>query len=148
MAANLAPALEQNGLVVKSVYGRSLKSANEIANNLYQAEATDSLDFSLYKAGVFIIAVTDDAIEDISRELILPEDAIVLHTSGSKGINILGYAASPNICFLYPLQTFSKNKRTKFDTVPLVVEGDNKYTEKIVLALALKLSKNVIEQLP
>ena len=144
MAANLAPALEQNGLVVKLVYGRSIKSANGIANNLYQAGATDSLDFSNCKGGVFIIAVTDDAIEEISRELILPENAIVLHTSGSKGINILGYAASPNIGVIYPLQTFSKNKRTKFDTVPLLVEGDNKYTEKVVYALAVKLSKNVI----
>jgi len=144
LATNLAPALEQNGLVVKIVYGRTLKSAGEIADNLYQATATDSLDFSHFEAGLFIIAVTDDAIEEISRELILPENAIVLHTSGSKGINILGYAGSPNIGVLYPLQTFSKNKRTKFDTIPILVEGDNKYTEKIVRVLALKLSKDVI----
>ena len=50
LAANLAPALEQNGFIVNNIYGRSQDSAKEIANRLYQATAINDLDFSSSKS--------------------------------------------------------------------------------------------------
>ena len=143
LAANLAPALEQNGFVINNIYGRSIKSAKQVTDRLYQASATDSLDFSESKSTIYIIAISDDAIEEVSRELILPNNAIVAHTSGSKNLSILGYTASPNIGVLYPLQTFSKLKRVSFDNIPIFIEADNSFTEGILLRIAKGLSHNV-----
>jgi predicted short-subunit dehydrogenase-like oxidoreductase (DUF2520 family) len=145
LATSLAPALEQNGFVINNVYGRSIKSVQRIADNLYQASATTSLDFSNSKSTVFMLALADNAIEEVARELVLPADAIVAHTSGSRSLSVLGYTASPNIGVFYPLQTFSKLKRVSFNDVPILIEGDNKFTKKILLGLAKKISSTVHE---
>jgi predicted short-subunit dehydrogenase-like oxidoreductase (DUF2520 family) len=143
LASSLAPALEQNGFIINNVYGRSIKSARRITDRLYQASIAEHLDFSHSKSSVFILAIADDAIEGVSREIILPDKAIIAHTSGSKGLSVLGYTASTNIGVFYPLQTFSKLKRVGFDDVPILIEGDNSYTEKILFSLAKKLSGTV-----
>lgn len=143
LAHNLAPALEQSGFVINTIYGRTLKSAKKIADRLYQASVTDSLDFSNSKSKVFFLAVTDDAIESVSRELILPDEAIIAHTSGFKSLSTLGYTASPNIGVFYPLQTFSKLKRVSFTNIPIMIEGDNRLTEKMLYTIAGKMSDTV-----
>ncbi len=143
LATSLAPALEQNGFVINSIYGRSIKSAERIADNLYQASATISLDFSNSKAKVFLLAVADNAIEEVARELVLPANAVVAHTSGSRSLSVLGYTASPNIGVFYPLQTFSKLKRVTFDDVPILIEGDNSFTTKMLHGVAKKISNTV-----
>jgi predicted short-subunit dehydrogenase-like oxidoreductase (DUF2520 family) len=145
LATNLAPNLEQNGIVVNTIYSRDLKDAKQLANRLYQANITDNLDFSDSNSSVFILAVSDNAVENIARELILPEDAIVAHTSGSIPLSVLGYTASPNIGVFYPLQTFSKAKKLSFQDIPILVEGDNSYTRKTLSLLGQKISRNVQE---
>jgi predicted short-subunit dehydrogenase-like oxidoreductase (DUF2520 family) len=143
LATSLAPALEQNGFVIGSVYGRSIISAQRIADNLYQATASDSLNFSNSKSTVFLLAVADNAIEEVARELVLPANAVVAHTSGSRSLSVLGYTASPNIGVFYPLQTFSKLKRVTFDDVPILIEGDNSFTTKMLHGVAKKISNTV-----
>ena len=145
LATSLAPALEQNGFVIGNVYGRSIKSAQRIADNLYQASATDSLNFSNSKSTVFLLAVADNAIEEVARELVLPINAVVAHTSGSRSLSVLGYTASPNIGVFYPLQTFSKLKRVGFNDVPILIEGDNSFTRKALYGVAKKISNTVNE---
>ena len=145
LATSLAPALEQNGFVIGNVYGRSIKSAQRIANNLYQASATDSLNFGNSRSSVFLLAIADDAIEEVARELVLPSKAVVAHTSGTKNLSVLGYTASPNIGVFYPLQTFSKIKRVSFDKLPILIEGDNSYTRKVLQGLAKRISGTVRE---
>lgn len=145
LAASLAPALEQNGFVIGNVYGRSIKSAQLIADNLYQATASDSLNFSNSKSTVFLLAVADNAIEEVARELVLPINAVVAHTSGSRSLSVLGYTASPNIGVFYPLQTFSKLKRVMFEDVPILIEGDNSFTKKVLHGVAKKISNTVNE---
>jgi predicted short-subunit dehydrogenase-like oxidoreductase (DUF2520 family) len=131
--------------VIGSVYGRSSKSAERIADNLYQASATTSLDFSNSRSKVFLLAVADNAIEEVARELVLPLNAIVAHTSGSRNLSLLGYTASSNIGVFYPLQTFSKLKRVTFDEVPILIEGDNSFTRKVLHGLARNISNTVSE---
>jgi predicted short-subunit dehydrogenase-like oxidoreductase (DUF2520 family) len=145
LAASLAPALEHSGFIINNIYGRSAKSAQQIADNLYQASATTSLEFNQSRSSIFILALADNALEEVSRELVLPSKAIVAHTSGSRGISVLGYTASPNIGVFYPLQTFSKVKRVNFNDVPILIEGDNSFTKKMLREMARKISHKVIE---
>ena len=119
LAWHLAPALENAGYVVTEVYSRNPRHAEDLTERLYQAEVKHSLDFSASSSSVFIIAASDDAIEDIATEIVLPDDSFLLHTSGSQPLNLLKFAATENIGVFYPLQTFSRNKRIDFKTIPI-----------------------------
>ncbi|HEX5171234.1 MAG TPA: Rossmann-like and DUF2520 domain-containing protein [Cyclobacteriaceae bacterium] len=143
LAWHLAPALDNTDYAVREVYSRNKKHADELVSKLYEAQAKESLDFSTSSSRFFIIAVPDDAIEELVAQLFLPNQAILVHTSGSKPMNVLSDATTPNIGVLYPLQTFSKGRKVNLKEVPFFVEGENKETEKALVNLASTLSKNV-----
>jgi predicted short-subunit dehydrogenase-like oxidoreductase (DUF2520 family) len=143
LAWHLAPALENAGYPVQEIYSRNPAHADALVGHLYAAEVKASLDFSTSSSGIFIIATADDAIESISQELVLPEGAILLHTSGTKPLSILGYAATPDIGVFYPLQTFTKTRKMNFKEVPVFIEAENEKTESVLLDMARGISDNV-----
>ena len=143
LAWHLAPALDNMGYVVKEIYSQNPQHARELTSRLYQAEVKASLDFSTSLSKIFIIAVADDAIQSIAQEIILPEDAILAHTSGSQPLSVLGYAATPNIAVIYPLQTFSKQKKVDFSKVPFFIESDTPIAERMLTRLAKSISNEV-----
>jgi len=143
LAWHLAPALDNAGFVVKEVYSPNPQHAEQLTDRLYQAEVKATLDFSTSDSSVFIIAVTDDAIRKIAQEIILPDDAILLHTSGSQPITELQFAATPHLGVLYPLQTFSKNRKVDFKTIPLFIETHTEEAENILMHLAKSISNEV-----
>jgi predicted short-subunit dehydrogenase-like oxidoreductase (DUF2520 family) len=143
VAWHLAPALDNTDFAVREVYSRNPAHAAALVDKLYEAEVKHSLDFSDSPSNIFIIAVPDDAIQTIVQEIVLPDEAILVHTSGSQPISALGYAAIPGIGVFYPLQTFSKSKKIDFADVPVFVESENPATEKILLSMAKAISKSV-----
>lgn len=143
LAWHLAPALDNAGFVVKEVYSPNPRHAEALTERLYQAEVKATLDFSTSNSSIFILAVRDEAIAQIAREIILPDDAVLIHTSGSISITELQYAATPHVGVLYPLQTFSKERKVDFSTIPLFVETLTDEAATVVLALAKGLSKQV-----
>lgn len=143
VAWHLAPALDNTDFAVREVYSRNRKHAAALADRLYQSEIVSSLDFSASNSRIFIIAVSDDAIEDIVQEIILPPGAILLHTSGSQPLSILAYAPTSHIGVFYPLQTFTINQKIDFKEVPIFVESENTETEKVLLTMAKAISKKV-----
>lgn len=143
VAWHLAPAFDNTDFAVKEVYSRKAKHAEALAEKLYQAHVKKSLDFSDSPSQVFIIAVADDAIQEIVQEIVLPDNAILVHTSGSQPLSILEYAATPNIGVLYPLQTFSRNRKLNLKDVPFLIESKNSHCEKVLVRMAKSISKNV-----
>jgi predicted short-subunit dehydrogenase-like oxidoreductase (DUF2520 family) len=143
LAWHLAPALDNAGYVVKEVYSRNPRHAESLTGRLYQAEVKTTLDFSTSPSSIFIIAVSDDAIEEIATEIILPDNAFLIHTSGSQPLTVLQFAAIDSIGSFYPLQTFSKSKRIDFKTVPVFVESTDPATEKVLMTLAKAISQQV-----
>lgn len=141
LAWHLAPALDNAGYVVKEVYSRNKKNAVALVERLYQAEVHESLDFSVSPSSLFIISVSDDAIEEVAQEIILPEDAILVHTSGSKPLSVLGFAATLNVGVFYPLQTFSKVKKVDFQDIPIFVECEDTSVEHTLLKMGQSISK-------
>ncbi len=143
LAWHLAPALDNIGYVVKEVYSRNPRSARELTSRLYQAEVKPTLDFSTSPSRIFIIAIADDAIRSVAQEIILPDDAILAHTSGSQPLSILGYAATPHIGVFYPLQTFSKSKKIDFSKVPIFIESETLGAEEALMEMANAISDEV-----
>ena len=144
LAWHLAPALDNSDFSVQEVYSRNPAHAALLVERLYQANVKASLDFSTSSSEFFIIATADEVIEEIVQEIVLPDDAILTHTSGSQPLNILGYAATQNLGVFYPLQTFSKTKKIDFKDIPIFIESATPAAEKVLRAMANALSKNVI----
>lgn len=145
VAWHLAPALDNAGIVVKEVFSRNRKNARELTSRLYQAEATDSLDFSKSTSELFIVAVSDAAIESVAREIILPDYAIIVHTSATMSMDALEFAGTSRMGVFYPLQTFSRNKKMDFRHVPLFLESTDKQTSKALVHVAESISEEVWE---
>ncbi|MBX2964735.1 MAG: DUF2520 domain-containing protein [Cyclobacteriaceae bacterium] len=143
LAWHLAPALDNAGYPVREIYSRNPAHAEALVQRLYEAEVKATLDFSTSASRVFIIAVSDDAIEDIAREIILPDEAILVHTSGSQPLSRLGYAATPDIGVFYPLQTFSKERKVDFKDVPVFVESELEEVERILVKMGRAISREV-----
>lgn len=99
---------------------------------------TDSIE-NLRDADIYIIAVSDDAINSFSKSLKL-KNKLIVHTSGTKELTILEHE---RIGVFYPLQTFTKNVTLDFLTVPICIEANNDKDEKLLKALAHKISNNV-----
>lgn len=143
LAWHLAPALDNVGFVVKEVYSRNVRHAEALTGRLYQAEVKASLDFSTSPSSIFIVAVNDESISEIAREIILPDDAVLAHTSGSVPLTDLQFAATPNIGVFYPLQTFTKNKKVDFKQTPIFTESVNEETDVVLTTLAKAISNQV-----
>jgi len=143
LAWHLAPALDNTDFSVREVYSRNPAHATALVERLYEADVKATLDFSTSPSRIFIIAVSDDSIQDIAQEIILPDDAILVHTSGSQPLSILGYAATSNIGVFYPLQTFSKSKKVDFQDIPVFIESDIPETEHVLKQMGEAISKQV-----
>ena len=139
VAWHLAPALENAGLVIESVYSRRSKRAQQLADRLYNTEGQSHLDFSTSEATLFILAVSDDAIMEVAQQLQLPEEATLVHTSGSQPLQALRRADTPYTGVFYPLQTFSQHRVPDFRTIPICLESD----DSEVLSRLTKLAKRV-----
>lgn len=85
-------------------------------------------------ADVTIIAVSDDAIAEVSSKV---KNSFVVHTSGSVSMNSLKNKTDRGV--FYMLQTFSKNKEVDFSEVPFCLETK---TDKNYLLLE-KLAKSI-----
>lgn len=90
------------------------------------------------KADVTIIAVSDDAIAEVSSKI---NNNFVVHTSGASSINELKNSTQKGV--FYMLQTFSKNKKVDFSDVPFCLETENEQAYKLLETLA-KLIGNKI----
>jgi predicted short-subunit dehydrogenase-like oxidoreductase (DUF2520 family) len=73
-------------------------------------------------ADLYIIAVSDDAIANVSSQLPF-ENRLVVHTSGTVALDALDKKNRNGI--FYPLQTFSKKADIDFSQVPLCLESEN-----------------------
>ncbi|MFM9839174.1 MAG: Rossmann-like and DUF2520 domain-containing protein [Cyclobacteriaceae bacterium] len=143
LAWHLAPALDNVGFVVKEVYSRNPQHAEQLTSLLYQAEVKATLDFSTSDSSLFIIAASDDAIKSIAQEIILPDEAVLVHTSGSQPLSELEFSATANIGVFYPLQTFSKQKKVDFKNTPIFIESNNEETEEALMLIGKSISDQV-----
>jgi predicted short-subunit dehydrogenase-like oxidoreductase (DUF2520 family) len=143
LAWHLAPALDNTEYRVVEVYSPNHQHAKALVERLYHAEVKDSLDFSSSSARIFVIAVSDDLITEVAQEIILPANAMLLHTSGSQPINVLAYAATQRLGVFYPLQTFTKSKKVDFLDIPFFIESEDHETEVAMLSMAKAISKKV-----
>ena len=121
---------------VKQWYNRSIRTLEPFKTTVV---VTDDLN-QLLEADIYIIAVSDDAIAQLSSELPF-EDRFVVHTSGSANIHDLDKKNRRGV--FYPLQTFSKSVDLDFSEVPVCIETLNKSDYPLLKSLAESVSNTV-----
>ena len=96
----------------------------------------------LKEADLYIIAVSDDAIAEVSTALPF-ENRLVAHTSGTVSIDSLD--PKNHRAVFYPLQSFSKDKIVNFKTIPLCIEAENKKDVPTLKLIANAISDAVYD---
>jgi predicted short-subunit dehydrogenase-like oxidoreductase (DUF2520 family) len=94
----------------------------------------------LKESDLYIIAVTDNAIAEVSQQLPF-NNQLVVHTSGTASIETLDDKNRKGV--FYPLQTFSKNKEIDFSVIPICLEADNTFDFRVLETVAKSISKAV-----
>jgi predicted short-subunit dehydrogenase-like oxidoreductase (DUF2520 family) len=142
VATHLSLALFNSNNKIRFVYNRSINSAKELALKV-GADCSDKIHEIPGDADLYIIAVKDDAIDEISKNLNI-KNGIVVHTSGGISIEIFQNKFK-NMGVFYPLQTFSKNRPIDFSEVPVFIEANNVETKIKLVHMAQSISKSVME---
>jgi len=96
----------------------------------------------LKEADLYIIAVSDDAIEQVAKQISF-ENKLVVHTSGSYDFSWISNKNRKGV--FYPLQTFSKNKAVDFKTIPLCLEAENEADYAVLEKIAKSVSDKVYQ---
>ena len=91
---------------------------------------------------VVLIAVSDQAIQQVSSQLPLT-DAVVIHTSGASSMDLLSNHKHRGV--FYPLQTFSKQQHLNWSEIPILWEGNNKQVNEKLEVLSQLLSPLAIQ---
>ena len=145
LATNMAQALSQRGHCIKAVYSRTLANAEALACSV-GAMATDDVAQLPDVADAFIIAVRDAAIAEVLPALTAGRRRqVMLHTSGSVAMAVLGERGAENYGVVYPMQTFSKERLVDFARVPIFIEGNGNRALDTARRIATALSSCVEE---
>lgn len=109
----------------------------DAVSNLVDGDKIISDLSELKPVKVTIIAVTDDSIASVSKQIPF-ENHLVVHTSGSVPMETLSDKNRKGV--FYPLQTFSKSKEIDFKTVPVCLEAENEKDFQTLVKVAKTIS--------
>lgn len=142
VANSLAHALENKNIAIGEIYSRRLDQAQKLSKAIAGASAVDSLDFSSSKSTIFLMAVKDDAISEIARQIHIPKGRYIAHTSGTVSMHDLSDVGD-HFGIFYPLQTFSSDQSVDFSEIPLLIDGNNQKTTDMLMRIGNSISQNV-----
>jgi predicted short-subunit dehydrogenase-like oxidoreductase (DUF2520 family) len=139
VAQHLIQAFQLNSQIeLVQVVARDIKKvAHLLDSNRITSDYTQ-----LQEADLYIIAVSDDAIAEVSSALPF-ENRLVAHTSGTVALDSLN--SNNRRAVFYPLQTFSKDKPIDFKSVPVCLEAENETDVQILKQLAHSISNAIYE---
>ena len=141
LATNLGYAFVQNGLPLRAVYSRTEAAASLLGSRL-NVPSTNKLEDLPEDSDLYVYAVKDDALEGLAARIRAPQ-ALHVHTAGSVPLQVFG--DKPRCGVLYPLQTFSKDRRVAFHNIPVFVEGNTPETAQCLRSIAEEISTRVYE---
>src|SRR5690606_10316853 len=119
-----------------------LVGRNKGALGEFPGDVPKTDDFNaIMEADIYLIAVKDDAIGEVSRAL-SDRNGLVVHSSGTVELEAL---ETPNRGVFYPLQTFSREREVDFVQIPICIEAERAESLELLKSLAATLTKEVHE---
>ena len=142
VGSHLALALKKSGQQITQIISRGVKSGQVLANELDAvfAERPEELEEDISH---ILLTLPDQAILDVIFRL-PRRDSILIHTSGSfpmEQLEIFG----PKFGVLYPLQSFTKYLKPKWEEIPFFVEASSGDIESDLMKLVEEIgTKSVL----
>ncbi|WP_435625482.1 Rossmann-like and DUF2520 domain-containing protein [Flagellimonas sp.] len=138
VAENLIHALYHS----KQAHLLQIVGRKQHALNKYTGKAKITSNFeNIEDADIYIIAVSDSAIQMVAEKL-LGKQGLVVHTSGATSMHSI---SSVNKGVFYPLQTFTKERILDFTNIPICVEASNNQGLELLHKLGTSISSQVHE---
>ena len=98
----------------------------------------------LADADIYIISVSDRAVEEVAHALPFKQGSIVVHTAGSVALSVLpNEGVSRGI--LYAFQSFSAGRQISLSRVPIFIEAEDEATKERLAEFAHFISERVAE---
>ncbi len=138
-ATVLGRKLRGAGHRIVQVFGRDSKAASELAYEL-DTESTNYWNVVNRHADLYILAVSDIAVEEVFHELQLAGKTVV-HTAASVSLDVLK-GKSDHYGVLYPLQSLKKEVR-HLPEIPIIIDASDRYTLELLDVLAHTVSDRV-----
>ena len=132
--------LKNKGINLRYVFVRNQERLSEV-EKLFGVKAISDYE-TLFSCDLIIIAVKDDAIEEVAAKL-QNYKGVLVHTSGTQNINAL--QSADNYGVIYPLQTLSKDYDVDFKSVPILINASSSEVKGKLRLIAEKMSDVVIE---
>ena len=112
-------------------YNRSLKKVDFAKNKL----AVTNQISQLKTADLYLICVSDDAIETVSENI--QSEGLIAHCAGGVPLNRL--KGSSRRAVFYPLQSFTKERDLSFEKLPFCIETSHPNDQPLLKNLAKSL---------
>jgi predicted short-subunit dehydrogenase-like oxidoreductase (DUF2520 family) len=142
VAAVLGRKFKAAGHTILQVVSRNASAASKLAYE-WDTESTNYPSIINRNADVYIISVSDDAIDEVAADLKLPQK-VVAHTAASVSKDILKNVSNHYGVF-YPLQSLHKDDMGLPDA-PIFFDGSDEITKKKLEALANSISPDHVSQ--
>ena len=129
--------MAQEDLEVVQVYARNPKTLSHFGTKINTTSDLTKIEV----ADIYILAVSDDAISQLSKQL-NPTKGLLVHTSGNVSIKALPKGVRRGV--FYPLQTLSANRNIDFKEIPICIETANADDQELLKQLASAISDTVV----
>ena len=139
VAESLAQAVaEAEGLHLVQVFARNEERGRKVAELAH----TKWSNSTLAEADLYLISVSDNAVEGVAKSLQLPENAVVAHTAGCCTLDSL--APHTHRAVFYPFQTFTAGRKVDFKKGYIFLEGATDHALATVESAAKALTNNIL----
>ncbi len=119
------------------IFGRNEERVKQLSKGV-----NCGVNRELQSADIYIVAVSDRAISQVTESLSFPASSNVAHTAGSVEMESIYH---PKRGVLYPLQSFTSGRDVDLREVPFFVEGSSPEVEREIDSVARALSGNVMQ---
>ena len=143
LATNLAKALKNAGNDIIQVVSRTMESASMLAKTIGASAITD-ISHTCLDADIYIFSVKDSVLESCIKSVAerVGHNKIMVHTAGSISMDVFSGHANRFGVF-YPMQTFSKQRKVNFESIPVFIESSDNETLDILHNLANQITEYV-----
>ena len=142
LAHHLMPALQHAGCNILQVYNRTPWPAILLSQKLNASSHITNLREVVRDADLYCLALSDDAIQEVARQLEAIHDiqGIGIHCSGVLSMDILPFDRR---AVFYPLQTFSEHHEVEWSHTPIIITSEQEEISNRLQELARKISNEV-----
>lgn len=142
-SGNVAEALAQavaeaKDLTLVQVFARNEERGRKVAELAH----TEWSNTSLAEADLYLMSVSDNAVDGCAKLLHIPENSVIAHTAGCCPMEAL--EPHTHRAVFYPFQTFSVGRKVDFAKGYIFVEGATERALEVVERAAHALTPNVL----